>query len=235
MTSTGTKRWAGLLLAAIPAAAIDNGLGRVPPFGWRSWNCFHGNVNQSNIERQVDALVKPNQNASWGEAGKSLLDFGYASIGLDDNWQACGAGVNGSFHNIDGTPLINTKTFPDMAGMVEYVLSSLRMQPPPPYKHTEETEKNPVRFLSRGCAQLHFIFPRFVPPTHPISTQCMLTCTLHLMTSHHNPPGTLPSLTALGGWVVRSTRAGPTGDIRVHHCLIRVVSSSLQKHYPTGI
>ena len=92
-----------MLLAAIaPAAAIDNGLGRVPPFGWRSWNCFHGNVNQSNIERQVDALVKPNQNASWGEAGKSLLDFGYASIGLDDNWQACGAGVNGSFHNIDG-------------------------------------------------------------------------------------------------------------------------------------
>ena len=26
--------------------AIDNGVGITPPMGWRSWNCFHGNVNQ---------------------------------------------------------------------------------------------------------------------------------------------------------------------------------------------
>ena len=73
---TGTK-WVGLLLAAIaPAAAIDYGLGRVPSFGWRSWNAFHGDVTQGLIEGQVDALVEPNQNATWGEAGKSLLGFG---------------------------------------------------------------------------------------------------------------------------------------------------------------
>lgn len=25
--------------------AIDNGLGITPPMGWRSWNCFGGNVD----------------------------------------------------------------------------------------------------------------------------------------------------------------------------------------------
>lgn len=36
----------------------------------------------------------------------------------DDNWQACGAGVGGSFHAADGTPLINTSRFPSMKSMV---------------------------------------------------------------------------------------------------------------------
>ena len=48
------------------------------------------------------------------------LDLGYNNVGLDDNWQACGTGVNGSFHAIDGTPLINTKTFPSMADMTAH-------------------------------------------------------------------------------------------------------------------
>ena len=85
--------------------------------GWRSWNCFKGNVDQEKIEGQVDALVA--RNVSRGD-GRSLLDHGYASIGLDDNWQACGAGVNGSFHDADGHPLVNKKLFPDMKSMVDY-------------------------------------------------------------------------------------------------------------------
>lgn len=32
----------------------------------------------------------------------SLLDLGYENCGLDDNWQACGKGVNGSFHDVNG-------------------------------------------------------------------------------------------------------------------------------------
>lgn len=44
----------------------------------------------------------------------------YARAGLDDNWQACHAGRNGSFHDKDGMPLINKTLFPDMAGMVAY-------------------------------------------------------------------------------------------------------------------
>lgn len=48
----------------------------------------------------------------------SLLDLGYTHAGLDDNWQACGAGVDGSFHAADGTPLINLTRFPSMKSMV---------------------------------------------------------------------------------------------------------------------
>ena len=47
----------------------------------------------------------------------SLLDLGYSRIGMDDGWQACGAGVNGSFHAADGTPLWNTTKFPDVVAM----------------------------------------------------------------------------------------------------------------------
>ena len=47
----------------------------------------------------------------------------YQDVGLDDNWQACGAGVYGSFFDADGTPLVNTATFPDMKGMVGYAHS----------------------------------------------------------------------------------------------------------------
>ena len=44
----------------------------------------------------------------------SLLELGYNRIGLDDAWQACGKGVNGSFHDAHGTPLIRPDRFPDM-------------------------------------------------------------------------------------------------------------------------
>ena len=51
----------------------------------------------------------------------SLCDLGYCDVGLDDNWQACGAGVNGSFHAADGTPLWNTTRFPDVKAMNEKI------------------------------------------------------------------------------------------------------------------
>ena len=34
-------------------------------------------------------------------------------IGIDDGWQACGAGVDGSFHSASGEVLINETLFPD--------------------------------------------------------------------------------------------------------------------------
>ncbi len=45
----------------------------------------------------------------------SMLDLGYSDCGLDDAWQACGAGVNGSFHDAAGNPLVNLQRFPSMA------------------------------------------------------------------------------------------------------------------------
>ena len=39
--------------------------------------------------------------------GASLLSFGYEFVGLDDGWQKCGAGINGSFHTASGDPIVD--------------------------------------------------------------------------------------------------------------------------------
>ena len=36
--------------------------------GWRSWNCYHGDVSQAKIEATVDAVVK-NRDANSGGPG----------------------------------------------------------------------------------------------------------------------------------------------------------------------
>ena len=48
---------------------------------------------------------------------------GYVRAGLDDFWQDCGAGVNGSFHSKSGDPLIDTHRFPSMKDMVAFATS----------------------------------------------------------------------------------------------------------------
>jgi hypothetical protein len=51
---------------------------------------------------QMAALAMRTRPVVGLNASKSrLLD------GLDDNWQACGAGVRGSFHDANGRPLVN--------------------------------------------------------------------------------------------------------------------------------
>ena len=69
------------------------------------------NVSQSAILRQVDALV------TRQKGQPSLLEVGYSHIGIDDGWQACGKGVNGSFHDANGRPIIDLERFPDMRAM----------------------------------------------------------------------------------------------------------------------
>lgn len=60
------------------------------------------------------------RNLTVGGKPTSLADLGFTDVGLDDNWQACGKGVNGSFTSFpDFAPLINP-SFPDMKGMVDY-------------------------------------------------------------------------------------------------------------------
>eukprot|EP00756_Hemistasia_phaeocysticola_P016784 Hpha_TRINITY_DN15497_c2_g9::TRINITY_DN15497_c2_g9_i1::g.176301::m.176301/K07407/E3.2.1.22B, galA, rafA; alpha-galactosidase len=109
----------GVLAAAVgPAAAIDNGIGLTPPMGWRSWNCFHGAVNQSQIQAVMDKMSE--RTRTVGGKATSFLDLGFSSVGLDDNWQACGAGWNKSFHTESGEPMINFDRFPDMKAMVDY-------------------------------------------------------------------------------------------------------------------
>ena len=81
------------------------------------------------MEAVVNAIVKQRSLPNGSTA--SLLDLGYARVGTDDGWQACGKGRsiprtpplpnNGSgFHDDDGNPLVNRSRFPDLKAMVDY-------------------------------------------------------------------------------------------------------------------
>jgi hypothetical protein len=55
-----------------------------------------------------------------GGTGESLKDLGYVHAGIDEGWEGCGKGVNGTEHDEKGIPVINTDRFPDTKGVVEY-------------------------------------------------------------------------------------------------------------------
>ena len=93
-------------------------LALTPPMGWRSWNSMQDSVTQAKMETAMSKLA---EKRPWGLDGAraSLADLGYGTVGLDDAWQACGTGVNGSFHDgATGRPLVNTSKFPEMGAMV---------------------------------------------------------------------------------------------------------------------
>jgi alpha-galactosidase len=105
-----------VLLLATCVKAIDNGLGRTPPRGWRSWNQFHCSINQSLIESQYAERVDRSRLADG--VPTSLLDLGYRTAGIDDCWQACDSGLGGvGFHDASGYPVVNRTLFPDMRAM----------------------------------------------------------------------------------------------------------------------
>ena len=56
--------------------------------GWRSWNCYGGNVNQTKMTGTMDRMAARTRLVNGKKT--SLLDLGYNNCGLDDNWQACG-------------------------------------------------------------------------------------------------------------------------------------------------
>ena len=62
---------------------------------------------------QAEALAH-----SYADLGPSLLELGYNRVGIDDGWQDCGAGTNGSFHDASGILLWKRTKFPDPAAMV---------------------------------------------------------------------------------------------------------------------
>lgn len=124
-----------------------NGLAELPPMGWRHWNAFGGSIRAGlpgdgsncssptpphtdggghgpappakcgSIARNVDLLTKKQWAAGGGKLA-SLADFGYTSVGIDEGWEACGFGVNGSgHHDASGHPLVNKWKFPDMQAL----------------------------------------------------------------------------------------------------------------------
>ena len=56
-----------------------------------------------------------------GTDGKSLADWGYTDVGLDDVWQKCGSygPQKHTFHDADGNPVVDLSKFPNMRAMTD--------------------------------------------------------------------------------------------------------------------
>jgi alpha-galactosidase len=102
MAARPPRLWLPLTLLALPTTAIDNGVARVPPLGWASWNTHGALVNASHIMRQADAMV------SLG-----LVDLGYRYLEIDEP---------GFLRWPNGTLRTNLTRFPDgMAAVGDYL------------------------------------------------------------------------------------------------------------------
>ena len=106
-----------LLAAAGPRCvrSIKNGLGITPPLGWRSWNQFEANIDQTLI---LDIATR---HADASRGGVSLASLGYRDVGIDDAWQDCGAGVGGGYHDAGGNPIVDTTRFPDLKALTSAI------------------------------------------------------------------------------------------------------------------
>lgn len=109
-----------LLLAVASCVALvrglDNGLAETPPMGFRTWNQFGLNVNQTMMENIYRAMTSRTREVDGKPT--SLLDLGYNHAGIDDGWQQCGSGPRGKgFHNATGYPQIDKTLFPDVNAM----------------------------------------------------------------------------------------------------------------------
>ena len=81
------------------------------------WNSFREDpgYDQALLLEMFDALNAP----IGGDAGNTtMVSAGYTMITLDLGWEACGAGVDGSFHDAAGNPIVNTTKLPDLKGLV---------------------------------------------------------------------------------------------------------------------
>ena len=80
-------------ISAVHVLGASNGLARLPPLGWRSWNLYGGNVNQSLMEGIMDAMVRRNPRYMVAGVPTSLCDLGYCDVGLDDKYAAIEPGT----------------------------------------------------------------------------------------------------------------------------------------------
>ena len=101
------------LFAMASVSSMAGAMSSAPPsMGWRSWNAFKLDINDGRVMAQAKALVQHSRDING-----SLSARGYRSVGIDDGWQACGAGVNGTFHDAAGQPLVNRSRFPDIGAL----------------------------------------------------------------------------------------------------------------------
>ena len=93
------------MLAALPLAALDNGLAKTPPMGWNSWNKFACNVSEKLIRETADAMV-----------ASGMKDAGYQYVVIDDCWQVK--------RDENGTIVADPERFPSgIKALADYVHS----------------------------------------------------------------------------------------------------------------
>jgi hypothetical protein len=81
---------------------VGNTLALTPPMGWNSWNCWGPSVTDAKVRSSAQALID-----------KSLIDYGWTYINVDDCWQASGRTKEGS---PDGN-----ERFPDLKGLGDWL------------------------------------------------------------------------------------------------------------------
>lgn len=81
----------------------DNGLVRVPPMGWNSWNRFHTTISDAAVRGMADAMV-----------ASGMSKKGYQYILIDGGWE----GTRDAQGNLRGNA-----RFPDMKALADYVHS----------------------------------------------------------------------------------------------------------------
>lgn len=67
---------------------VAAGLSPRPPMGWRTWNAFYCDIDQSKVLQTAKKIV--GLSIFGGSGKKSLRDLGFTDVGLDDCWQECG-------------------------------------------------------------------------------------------------------------------------------------------------
>lgn len=135
-----------LLAAAAVAMCMASGLisptraqpvSRRPALGWRSWYAssahgLQGGPTQAFMVASMDAMADRSRLVDG--VPTSLADLGFTRASVDDGYMACSVGantscgrdcggVNGSFHDARGRPVLNKTSFPDVRAMVAHAHS----------------------------------------------------------------------------------------------------------------
>jgi len=101
-----------LLLLCQPSHAIDNGVARVPPLGWSSWNTYGARVNATHLMAQADAMV-----------ALGLRDLGWRYIELDEP---------GFLRAANGSLITNRTRFPAVRAVPHITCPCPAPRPPLP-------------------------------------------------------------------------------------------------------
>ena len=87
--------------------ALENGLGRLPPLGWSSWNYFATEINETLIMEMADAMVQT-----------GLRDVGYEYINVDAGY------LQHERNATTGQLVVNKSRFPSgMRKLADYIHS----------------------------------------------------------------------------------------------------------------